>query len=146
MKWPGKRFPQTRRTEKAGTAGQGVLGQVPGRYSAVASVQNTLNRKSDLAVEYGRGGWTESDGGQPLLVCAQDGRRGGDEKAAEWIVANDPKNFWGDYLLAVAEMQKEKPDLKYIVAHFESALVREALASGRLDVRRGCLSADEGLG
>lgn len=102
------------------------LDKYPDDIPLLRSVQNVLNRKSDLAAEF----WKERMDKNPTaanryLYARKTGDAAVMKEQAEWIVANDPKNFWGDYLLAVAEMQKEEPDLKYIVGKFESALVKD---------------------
>lgn len=108
------------------------------------SVQNILNRKSDLTVEF----WKERMDKNPTaanhyLYARKVGTSEEMKTQADWIIQNDPNNFWGYYLAAVSELSKEKPDLNVTVGYFEQAIAKDP---SRPEGWYYCADAHEQLG
>ncbi len=102
------------------------LDKYPTEIPLLRSVQNVLNRKSDLTVEF----WKERMDKQPTtanryLYARKTGDAAIMAEQAQAILRDDATNFWGDYLAAVAEWSKEEPDLKKVAAHFDAAIEKD---------------------
>lgn len=98
----------------------------PNDIPLLRSVQNVLNRKSDLTVEF----WKERMDKTPsatnrYLWARKTGDPAEMKTVSEWIMQNEPNNFWGYYLAATAEWSKDEPDLKFVTSKFEMALEKD---------------------
>jgi tetratricopeptide (TPR) repeat protein len=98
----------------------------PNDIPLLRSVQNILNRKSDLTIDF----WTERMNANPTSANRYlYARKTGDPEImktqADQIMKDDPSNFWGYYLGAVAEWSKEKPDMSVVTNYFEQAIAKD---------------------
>lgn len=102
------------------------LDKYPMDIPLLRSCQNVLNRLSDLKPEF----WKERMDTNPssanrYLWARKTGDAAEMQTQAGWMMQNDPKNFWGYYLAAVAEWQKETPDLKVVSNYFAQAIEKD---------------------
>lgn len=102
------------------------LDKYPNDIPMLRSAQNVLNRSSDLKPEF----WKERMDANPTaanryLWARKSGDAAEMQVQAGWMMQNDPKNFWGYYLAAVAEWQKETPDLKIVSNYFAQAIEKD---------------------
>lgn len=102
------------------------LDQYPDDIPLLRSVQNVLNRKSDLTLDF----WKERMDANPSSANRYlYARKSGDaqimREQARLIMRRDRGNFWGYYLAAVAELSKDKPDLKVVTDYFEKAIAKD---------------------
>lgn len=98
----------------------------PNDIPLLRNVQNILNRKGDLTVEF----WKERMDKNPTtanryLYARKVGESDVMKAHADLIMNEDPNNFWGYYLAAVSELNKEKPDLNISVGFFEQAIAKD---------------------
>lgn len=102
------------------------LDQYPNDIPLLRSVQNVLNRKSDLTVDF----WKERMDKSPTTANRYLYARKANDPAiskeqAEWMMKNDAGNFWGYYLAAVTEWSKETPDMKVVIDYFDQAIAKD---------------------
>jgi tetratricopeptide (TPR) repeat protein len=88
--------------------------------------QNILNRKSDTSADWykqrmeanptatNRYLWARASQ-DPEVMTAQ----------SEWLMANDPDNFWGYYLAATTAWDAKEPDMDKVIGLFEQAVAKD---------------------
>lgn len=102
------------------------LDQHPNDIPLLRSVQNILNRKGDLTVEFWKERMDKNPTSANRYLYARKVNESEVMKAqAEWIMQNDPANFWGYYLAAVSEMNKETVDQKVVIQYLEQAIAKD---------------------
>jgi tetratricopeptide (TPR) repeat protein len=90
------------------------------------SAQNVLNRKSDTPPDWYKARMEASPttANRYLWARASQDSEVMTEQAA-WIMENDPENFWGYYLAATTEWDKEAPDMDKVTHYFEQAVAKD---------------------
>lgn len=102
------------------------LDKYPNEIPLLRSVQNILNRKSDLTEEFWKARMDENPtSANRYLWARKTGDSGAMKEQGEWIIAHDPENFWGYYLFAVSEMNKEKPDQTVVLSYLDQAIAKD---------------------
>lgn len=102
------------------------LDKHPNDIPLLRSVQNILNRKSDLTPEFWQGRMEQNPTtANRYLWARKAGESAEMKKQADWIMENDQENFWGYYLAAVAESYKETPDLAVVIRYFDQAIAKD---------------------
>ena len=119
-------IPDTIADEEQVKISREFLDNYPDDIPLLRSVQNILNRKSDLTLEF----WMERMNAKPSSANRYlYARKSGDPEImkaqAEQIMKDDPQNFWGYYLFAVAEWSKDKPDLSVVTDYLEQAIAKD---------------------
>ncbi|MBK6766644.1 MAG: tetratricopeptide repeat protein [bacterium] len=98
----------------------------PNEIPLLRSVQNILNRKSDLTEEFWKARMTETpSSANRYLWARKNGETGVMKEQSAWIIEHDPENYWGYYLAAVSEMNKEKPDQAVVIRYLEAAIAKD---------------------
>lgn len=99
------------------------LDKYPDNIPLGREAQNILSRKSDKPAEWFKERMDADPTGTNRYLWA---RASGDpeimHKQADWLIENDPENFWGPYLKAVAFWTEEEPALEKVTAEFEKAV------------------------
>jgi len=102
------------------------LDKYPDNIPVGRQAQNILNRKSDTSADWykqrmeanptatNRYLWARASQ-DPEIMMAQ----------AEWLMANEPDNFWGYYLAASTLWDAEKPDMDKVIGYFEQAVAKD---------------------
>jgi len=108
------------------TVARDYLDKYPTEIPLLRSVQNVLNRKSDLTLDF----WLERMNANPSTANRYlYARKSGDieimKAQADMIIQNDSENFWGYYLAAVAEWSKDEPNMDVVIGYFEQAIPKD---------------------
>ncbi|MCB9365671.1 MAG: hypothetical protein H6506_04820 [Calditrichaeota bacterium] len=102
------------------------LDKYPNEIPLLRSVQNILNRKSDLDLDFWKNRMeTSPTAANHYLYARKSSDPAVMKEQSEWIMRNDPNNFWGYYLAAVAEWSKDSPDMNVVAGFFEQAIPKD---------------------
>lgn len=119
-------IPDTIPDEEQVRVAKEYLDKYPNDIPLLRSVQNILNRKSDLTPEFWKARMEQNPtSANRYLWARKTGESAEMKKQADWIMENDKESFWGYYLAAASEMSKDAPDFAVATGFYDQAIAKD---------------------